>query len=63
MPKKIGKTPILECYYIPVGTRYCSDIGFSLGFHRDVDQLRTEIEVTWLYEIFFQHHNDLVAIT
>ena len=46
----------------PVGTRYCSDIGFLLDLHRDIDQLRIEIEVTSLY-IFFQHHNDVVAIT
>ena len=38
------------------------DIGVLLGFHRDVDRLRIEIEVTSLYDIFFQHHNDVVAI-
>ena len=48
---------------IPVGTRYCGDIGFLLDLHRDIDQLRIEIEVTSLYDIFFQHHNDVVAIT
>ena len=48
---------------IPVGTRYCSDIGFLLDLHRDIDQLHIEIEVTSLYDIFFQHHNDAVAIT
>ena len=47
----------------PVGTQYCGNIGFSLGFHCDVDRLRIEIEVTSLYDIFFQHHNDVVAIT
>ena len=47
----------------PVGTRYCSDIGFLLDLHRDTDQLRIEIQVTLLYDIFFQHHNDVVAIT
>ena len=47
----------------PVGTRYCGDIGFLLGFHRDVERLRIEIEVTSLCDIFFQHHNDVVAIT
>ena len=49
-------------FTIPVGTRYCSDIGLLLSFHHDVDRLNIEIEVTSLY-IFFQHHNDAVAIT
>ena len=48
---------------IPVGTRYCKDTGFLLGFHRDADRLRIEIEMTLLYNIFFQYHNDLAAIT
>ena len=43
--------------------RYCGDIGFLLDLHRGIDQLRIEIEVTSLYDIFFQHHNDIVAIT
>ena len=30
----------------PVGTRYFGDIGFLLGFYRDVDRLRIDIEVT-----------------
>ena len=47
---------------IPVGTQYCSDIGFLLDLHRDIDQLRIEIEVTSLYDIFFQHHNDVIAV-
>ena len=47
----------------PVGTRHCSDIGFLLDLHRDIDHLRIEIEVASLYDIFFQHHNDVVAIT
>ena len=47
----------------PVGTRYCGDICFLLNLHRDIDQLHIEIEVTSLYDIFFQHHNDVVAIT
>ena len=42
--------------------RYCGDIGFLLGFHRDVERLRIETEVTSLCDIFFQH-NDVVAIT
>ena len=46
----------------PVGIRYCGDIGFLLDLHRDIDQLRIEIEVTSLYDIFFQHDNDVVAI-
>ena len=29
----------------PVGTQYCSNIGFVLVLHRDIDQLRIEIEV------------------
>ena len=28
-----------------------------------IDRLRIEIEMTSLYDIFFQHHNDVVAIT
>ena len=48
---------------IPVGTRYCGDIGFLLDLHRDIDRLRIEIEVTSLFDIFFQHHNDVVVIT
>ena len=48
---------------IPVGRRYCDNISFLLGFHRDVDGLRLDIEGTSLYDIFFQHHNDVVAIT
>ena len=47
----------------PMGTRYCGDISFLLNLHCDIDQLRIEIEVTPLYDIFFQHHNDVVAIT
>ena len=27
-----------------------------------IDRLRIKIEVTSLYDIFFQHHNDVVAI-
>ena len=47
----------------PVGTLYCGNIGFLLDFLRDVDRLRIDIEVTLLSGIFFQHHNDVVAIT
>ena len=46
-----------------MGTRYCDDIGFLLDLHFDIDRLRFEIEVTSLYDIFFQHHNDVAAIT
>ena len=46
-----------------VGTRYCGEIGFLLDLHRDIDRLCIEIEVTSLYDIFFQHYNDVVAIT
>ena len=49
-------------WMIPIGTQYYDDIGFLLGFHRDVDRLRIDIEVKSLYDIFFQHHNDVVAI-
>ena len=45
-----------------MGTRYCGKIGFLLDLHRHTDRLRFEIEVTSLYDIFFQHHNDVVAI-
>ena len=51
-----------ETSLIPVGTRYGGDIGFLLDLHRYIDQLRIEMEVISLY-IFFQHHNDVVAIT
>ena len=47
----------------PVGSRYCSDIGFLMDLHRDIDQLRIGIEVTSLYNILFQYHNDVVAMT
>ena len=46
-----------------MGTRYCGDIGFLLGFYRDVDRLRIDTEVASLYDISFQHHNDVVVIT
>ena len=46
-----------------MSTRYCGEIGFLLGFHGDVDQLLIETKVTSLCDIFFQHHNDVVAIT
>ena len=49
---------------MPMGTRYCGDIGqILLDFHLDVDRLRIDNEVTSLYDIFVQHHNDVVAIT
>ena len=50
-------------FHNPMGTRYCGDIGFLLDLHRDIDRLRIEIEVTSLFDIFFQHHNDIAAIT
>ena len=46
----------------PVYTRHCGDIGFLLDFHCDLDRLHIDIEVTSLYDIFFQHQNDVVAI-
>ena len=52
-----------EARSAPVDTRYCGDIGFLLDLHRDIDRLSFEIEVTSFYDIFFQHHNDAVAIT
>ena len=52
-----------HCCPNQVFTRYCGNISFLLGFHRDVDRLRIDIEVTSLYDIFFQHHNDAVVIT
>ena len=36
---------------------------FLLDFCRDVDRLRIEMEVTSLYDIFSQHHNNVVAVT
>ena len=30
----------------PVDTRYCGDIDFLLGLHRNVDRLHINIEVT-----------------
>ena len=38
-------------------------MGFLLDLHRDIDQLRIEIEVTSLYDIFLQQDNDVAAIT
>ena len=32
--------------------RYCGNIGFLLHLHRDIDQLRIEIEVKSVYDIF-----------
>ena len=46
-----------------MGTSYCGDIGFLLDLHCHVDRLHIDIEVTSLYDIFFQHHNDVAAIT
>ena len=46
-----------------MSTRYGGHIVFSLDLHPDIDRLRIEIVVTSLYDIFFQHHNDVVAIT
>ena len=54
---------IINVLTVPVGARCCGNIGFLLDFHRDVDHLHIEIEVTWLYDIFFQHRNDVVTIT
>ena len=34
-----------------------------MDLHRDIDRLRIEIEVTSLYDIFFQHHNYVATIT
>ena len=45
-----------------MGTQYCGDISFLLDFHSDVDQLHIETEVTSLYDISFQQHNDVAAI-
>ena len=42
---------------------YCGDIGFLLDLHRDIDRLRNETEETSLFDIFYQHHNDVAAIT
>ena len=53
---------VLQWCAFPVGTRYCSDIGFLLDLYRDIDQLRSEIEVTSLSDIFFQNDNDVIAI-
>ena len=49
-----------------VRTQWARDIVatlFLLDFHRNIERLRIEIEVTSLCDIFFQHHNDVVAIT
>ena len=56
------KLSIVPLSSVPVGTRYCGDIGFLLDFHRDVDRLRIDIDVTSLY-IFSQYHIDFAAIT
>ena len=46
-----------------MGTQYCGDIGFSFDFHRNVDRLSINIEVMYLYDIFFHRHSHFVAIT
>ena len=61
--RKICLVNINRISNYPVGTRYCGGIGFLLDFHRDAGRLRFETEVTSLCDIFFQHHNDAVAIT
>ena len=61
--ESLSKLSKQEFITIPVSTRYRGDIGFLLGFYRDIDRLHIEIEVTLLCDIFFQHHNDVVAIT
>ena len=38
-------------------SQWVRDIVTKLDFHRDIDRLRTDIEVTSLYDIFFQHQN------
>ena len=53
----------IDFFAYPLGTQYCGNIGFLLDLHRDIDRLHIEIEVTSLFDIFFQHHNDVVAIT
>ena len=40
-----------------------TSVFFFLDFHRDVNRLGIDIQVTSLYDSFFQHHNDVVAIT
>ena len=45
-----------------LGTQYCGDLGFLLGFHRDVERLCIETELKYLCDIFFQHHIDVVAL-
>ena len=47
----------------PVGTRCGGDVSFLLSLHCDIDRLRIEIEATSLYDIIFQHHSDVAAIT
>ena len=59
--KKTSKKDFGNQY--PVGTRYFGDIAFLLDFHRDVDRLRSDSGATSLYDISFQCHNDVVAIT
>ena len=46
----------------PLRTRHCGNIVFLLDLHRIIDGIRIEIKVTSLYDIFFQHHNGVVAI-
>ena len=53
----------LEIWNNPVDTPYWGDIGFLLDLHHDIDRLRIVIEVTSLYDIFFQYYNDVAAIT
>ena len=42
---------------------YCGDMGFLLGFHRDIERFHIDIEVTSLDDIFLQNYGDVVAIT
>ena len=48
---------------LPNGSDIVATSVFLLDLHCDLGRLRFEIEVTSLYDIFFQHHNDVVAIT
>ena len=52
---KVRKQKVINAFKreLSVGSRYCSGISFLLDLHHDIDRL---------YDIFFQHHEDVVAI-
>ena len=50
-------------YSLPSGHEILWQHRFFVGLHRDIDRLRFETEVISLYDIYFQDHNDVGAVT